>query len=75
MKKLSFNRAEDIINTANPRMKKYYKTDFDKIYFWISDNPYRKYCIELEGWQDEVKIQHISYFIDLLQQRGFEKVS
>jgi hypothetical protein len=75
MKKLNFNRAEDIINTANPKMKKYYKIDFDEIYFWISDKPYRKYYMNLENWQCEVKVQHISYFVDLLQRNNFEKVS
>ena len=48
IKKLGFSRAEDIINTANKNFPKYYSISTSGILFWISDNPYRKYFIDLE---------------------------
>ncbi len=73
LKELGFSRAEDIINTANPKLSKKYRKLHNGILFWISEKPYRIYFIKLDGWQPEVQLQHFSYFIDLLEKRGFHQ--
>jgi predicted AAA+ superfamily ATPase len=75
MKKISLSRAEDIINTSNPKFQKYYVINIDDILFWISDKPYRKYKVILDGWSDEVKVQHIKYLEELFEKHNFKRVN
>lgn len=71
IKLISFNRAIEIITSSNPNMKKFYKKDYNKIYFWISINPYIVYQIKINSNKSEDVINFTKEIINLLLENNF----
>ena len=74
VKFISIQRAEDIINTKNPKFKWFYqikhKHNGTFVIFWC-ENYYRKYVVEFGN--NYVATQLVSYLISLLQKADFIK--
>ena len=75
IKHVSYNRAFDIISTANPNFNKYYKIYLNNIEFWISDDPYRHYVLGFNEKINETdKLNIINMLLPVFKSSGFKEL-
>jgi len=75
IKHVSYNRALDIISTANPNFNKYYKIYLNNVEFWISDDPYRHYVLGFDEKINETdKLNIINMLLPVFKSSGFKEL-
>ena len=75
IKHVSYNRALDIISTANPNFNKYYKIYLNNVEFWISDDPYRHYVLGFNEKINETdKLNIINMLLPVFKSSGFKEL-
>jgi len=64
-------RAKEIIITANPSFNKYYAFYENQLEFWISDEPYFHYIVDMRKMTDSIRKEKIKILKMLLKDNNF----